>query len=300
MTDRPSFKDGVQYVWDSTSLGLAEKCPKLYEYRMIRSIVPKEAKVDLLFGGLYASALEHYYKHRAEGKTLDEALVLIVMETLRKTWIEGQGPVPFAHASKTRVNLIRSIVWYIDEFGEENENVPRTHILQNGKPAVELSFALELAPGIMYAGHLDRLVEYGGSLYWMDQKTTKSTLGQYYVDQFTPDNQFTGYTWAGQIAFHSVIKGGIVDAAQIAVGFTAFARYFISRSQDMIDEWVDDTIEYVQWMQEHTRRNYFPRNRTACFNCSYRILCSVPPTMRETYLKSHFEQVSNWEPAVPR
>lgn len=299
MTERPSFRDGVQRVWDSTSLSLAMKCPKLYEYRMIRSIVSNQTKVDLLFGGLYASALEHFYKYRTEGATIDEALERVVRETLVKTWTPT-GPVAFPHETKTRMNLIRTIVWYIDEFAEETEDTPKTHILQNGKPAVELSFTLEMSADILYAGHLDRVVDYGGGLYWMDQKTTGKTLGQFYIDQFTPDNQFTGYTWAGKTILHSPIRGGIVDAAQIAVGFTRFARFFVSRGEDEIDEWISDVKETVHRTQEYTARGSFPRNRTACFNCEYRKLCSVPPRMRETFMQSDYHLAEHWEPAVPR
>lgn len=597
MTERPSFRDGVQRVWDSTSLSLAMKCPKLYEYRMIRSIVSNQTKVDFLFGGLYASALEHFYKYRTEGATIDEALERVVRETLVKTWTPT-GPVAFPHETKTRMNLIRTIVWYIDEFAEETEDTPKTHILQNGKPAVELSFTLEMSADILYAGHLDRVVDYGGGLYWMDQKaqpldatvltptgftpiralsvgdyamgvdgqiytiegifpkgitscyrvttndgvstlaagdhlwkvrgaqtkwrtlttpeligkkwelptlapmqfpradlplhpyalglligdgylaghsiqfsdqdgaeatrlaqylgtdkikpssiynnswtisggktlqaikdlglfgalsadkfiphsylyadieqrsallrglietdgcknknsqlydttseqlakdicqlarslgntaryrpcsggafrcmlfgpsfghyarnprivsvervedaetacirvsaadhlyitdnyipthnTTGKTLGQFYIDQFTPDNQFTGYTWAGKTILHSPIRGGIVDAAQIAVGFTRFARFFVSRGEDEIDEWISDVKETVRRTQEYTARGSFPRNRTACFNCEYRKLCSVPPRMRETFMQSDYHLAEHWEPAVPR
>ena len=295
MTERPSFKDGVQHVWDSTSLKMASRCPRLYEYRMIHSIVPKTSRVDLIFGSFYATALEHFYKYRAEGLSIEDALIEVVTETLLSSW-----GIVFDHESKTRFNLIRSIVWYIDEFGEESRDAPQTHILSSGKPAVELSFMLEMAPNIVYAGHLDRVVEYGGGLHWMDQKTTGKSLSQWFANTYTPDIQFTGYTWAGESILGSPFKGGIMDAAQIAVGFTRFQRFFIQRSASIIEEWLRDTKEIITRTQEYTRNHYFPMNREACFNCGYRMLCSLNPRMRDHFIQTEYVQISHWEPAVPR
>jgi len=169
MIENHSFENGMQWAWDATSITAAMTCPRKYYYSMIAQIQPAELSVHLRFGGLYATALEHFYKHRAEGKAIDEALLLVVKEAMLATWTDN-GPEAFGHPAKSRFGLIRSIVWYVDQFGEESSAGIQTHHLANGKPAVELSFSFEISDDIMFCGHLDRVVTYAGQKYVMDQK----------------------------------------------------------------------------------------------------------------------------------
>lgn len=183
---KKSFENGVQIAWDATSLDLAQTCLRKYYYTMILGIRPKNKSVHLIFGGIYASSLEHFYKYRAEGASIEEAQLRVVHEALIESWehdrdaegnrIPGTGhAVYFDDTKKTRVNLIRTIVWYIEQFAAETEDGLKTYHLQSGKPAVELSFALEIADNVLYCGHLDRVVSMGDQLYVMDQKAQPLT-----------------------------------------------------------------------------------------------------------------------------
>lgn len=305
---KKSFTNGVQVFWDATSLDLAQSCPRKYYYSMIRGIRPKEQSVHLLFGGLYATALEHFYKHRALGKSLDEALRLVVHEALTDSWDEAKGgPKNFDDPKKTRAALIRTIIWYVEQFGVETEAGLRTYHLQDGKPAVELSFSLELNADIVYCGHLDRVVQMGDELYVMDQKTTGGTVGTYYFNGFSPSNQMSGYALAGQVILSSPVRGVIIDAAQIAVNYTRFERGVTSRSKDQLEEWYDATIQSISAFQQQVTpapeaEATYPQNPTACGNyggCSFRILCSRSPKVRENFIQSDFTS-HNWDPATPR
>lgn len=309
-----SFRDGSQYAWDATSVELAQTCMRKYYYRMILGVAPRSTSVHLVFGGIYASALETFYKLRAENIPYEEALRLIVRGALTQSWeherdsggkrIPGTGqPVPFDHAAKTRSTLIRSIIWYVEEFGDESDSAVRTHYLADGTPAVELSFALEFADDVIYCGHLDRVIEYAGQLHWMDQKTSGRPINDFFYQQFELHNQFSGYTWAGQIILKSPIKAGIVDGAYITAGYTAFGRGFVTRTKDQIDEWYENTVYTIQWARQLTREKKFPMNLTACGNyggCPYRELCARSPKVREHYLQSNFKQLPAWSPIEPR
>lgn len=309
---RKSFKDGVQFAWDATSLDLAQACPRKYYYSMIRNLRSKRGSVHLLFGGIYATALEHFYKHRADGLSVEDAQRKVVAEAMIASWdhplddkgnrLPGGAPKYFDDDKKTRVTLIRTIVWYIEQFGEETADGLRTYHLQNGKPAVELSFSLEFSDEILYCGHLDRVVEMGDHLYVMDQKTTGGTVGTYYFNNFSPNNQMSGYALAGQIILHSPISGVIVDAAQIAVNFTRFERGITTRSKDQLDEWFASALETIERTREYTRREFFPMNTTACGNyggCPFRELCSRSPKVRENFIKSDYVE-KIWDPLEER
>jgi len=324
---KKSFDNGVQVVWDATSLDLAQACARKYYYSMIRGIRPREQSVHLIFGGIYASALEHFYKHRALGMDIAEALRTVVQEAMVASWhyemVEDENgnrvhaldengnrigrPVSFEDPKKTRIALLRTIIWYVEQFAVETDDGLRTYHLHDGKPAVELSFTLDIATDIAYCGHLDRVVSMGDALYVMDQKTTGGTVGPYYFNGFSPSNQMSGYSFAGQIILKSPVRGVIIDAAQIAVNYTRFERGITSRSKDQLEEWLNSTIWSIGNFQSLSEEageveSRWPQNPTACSNyggCSFRGLCSRSPKVRENFIKSDFVS-HNWDPAVPR
>lgn len=327
--NRASFDNGVQTAWDATSLDLAQTCMRKYYYANILGIKPKQKSVHLIFGGIYASALETFYKARAAGQAIDDALIEAVHLAMIESWqyktcedcngrgliVEthhckacdgtgkiGFGPVLFEDSNKTRVALIRTIVWYIEQFGEEDQDGITTYHLQSGEAAVELSFRLDFATDILYCGHLDRVVEYGDDLYVMDQKTTKTTLSNYYFRGFDISNQMSGYTFAGKAVLHSPVSGVIIDAAQILVNSTHFDRGVTTRSKDQLEEWFESTVALIEQFQLMSERELFPMNPNSCGNyggCPYRNLCAVSPKVRKNYIKSDFTSHS-WDPIKPR
>lgn len=304
--------EGVQFAWDSTSIKLAETCLRKYYYKMIVGWQPERKSVHLLFGGWYATALESYYKYVAEGMSQDDALAEVVGEALVETWEfetdEAGEPIPNTgapwqsdHNTKTRENLIRTIVWYIDQFGDDDSC--QTLILSNGKPAAEHSFRLEADNGIILSGHLDRLIDYGGKVYIQDQKTTGSTITNRFFDSFNPDTQMSLYTFAGKSIFQLPIKGVMIDAAQIAVGFTRFERGFTFRTDDQLNEWYEHSMYHIERARQATREDYFPMNPSSCGNfggCEFRHICSKAPSVREQFLKGDFVKGKRWDPLEVR
>lgn len=308
---------GAQFAWDSTSIKLAEACPRKYQYKMIEGWSPLGKSVHLLFGGWYATALEHYYKHIALGMDHEDALYEIVREAMISTWehdrdeagerIPDTGkpwvPGPATSGSgvnKTRENLIRTIIWYFEEMQDENIS---TIILGNGKPAVEYSFSLPVDNDIVFSGHIDRLVSYGGDPYVMDQKTTGSTISGKFFDDFALDTQMSMYTFGGKMIYNMPVKGVIIDGAQIAVGFTRFVRGFTTRSEDQLNEWYDDTMALIERTRTATINNELRRNTSACNNyggCEFRHVCSKPREFRKSFLKGDFVQGERWDPLTRR
>lgn len=311
MTPTP-FNTGGQYIWDSTSLKLATTCLRKYQYKLIDGWTGLQPSPHLIFGQHYATALEHYHKHIALGVAEDEALYLIVKEVMFNTWshdYDPEGfPIPETGAPwlstdqyKTRENLVRTIVWYLDEFGADD--AMQTYILSDGKPAVEHSYKLPIDNGIVLSGHIDRLVEYSGDLYVTDNKTTKSAISPYYFRQFDLDIQMSGYTFAGKMIYNLPVKGVIIDAAQIAIGFSRFGRAPTMRSEDQLNEWLDETMGTIETARKAFTEQRFPRNLTSCSDyggCEFREICSVPRDHRAAFLKGNFNKGIPWNPAVPR
>ena len=120
---------------------------------------------------------------------------------------------------------------------------------------------------------------------------------------YNPDTQVSMYSFAGKAIFHLPIKGLMIDAAQIAVGFTRFERGFIFADEASLNEWYDDTMATIQRAIKATKENYFPKNRSSCHKfagCEFREVCSRSPHVREQFLKADFEQGERWDPLEAR
>lgn len=314
MTQRLSFTpEGVQFAWDATSISAWEKCEVYYDYTILQGWRKVEESVDLRFGSHYATALEHFHKHRAQGVDYDEAVYLVVKEALEATWdrqyeaddednpVEvSSGPWTPLHDTKTRPNLIRSIIWYLDHFKNDEAKVIT---LEDGRPAVELSFSFEVDHGIMLSGHLDRLVAFAGDIYVMDQKTTGGTITKKYFDYFNPNTQMSLYSFAGRAVFAVAVKGVIIDAAQIAVGSTRFERGFTFRTHAQLDEWYDEALDKIKEAQDKTAKGKFRHNPQSCSQyggCPFLHVCSRSPEVRPQFLRADFHQTEGWDPLKRR
>lgn len=290
----------IQLAWDSTALGWAKQCPQKYYYRMIEGWRAKDESVHLRFGSIYHASLERYDRLQAEGVEHEEALRTVVHEAMISS-----HPWPYEHVNKTRENLLRSIIWYLEAFQHNNA---KTIILANGKPAVELSFKFEIedeiyGQPIILCGHLDRLLEFAGDTYTSDRKTTTSTPSGYFFERYNPDNQMSLYSIAGQVMWQLPISGVIIDAAQVAVGFTRFERGITYRTPDQLEEWLHDAVHYMHEATRWAETGHYPKNDTACNmfgGCEFRKICSKAAGVREIFLNTHFEKTNPWNPMEPR
>lgn len=314
----------IQFAWDSTSLGLLKECPRKYYYTMIEGWRPRGDSVHLRFGLLFHAALELYDNLRiAHGFSHEDAMDSVVDEVLNKTW-DGREIVPHfddlgvpvvvldtgapwdsQHDKKNRWTLLRTVVWYLDA---HKDDPAKTLILPNGKPAVELSFRFEidhLAPNgqpYLLSGHMDRVVDFLGSRYVMDRKTSGSALSAYFFNQFDPDNQMSLYTFASRVVYNEPVAGVIIDGAQVAVGFSTFARGITLRSQGQIDEWLEDTKHWLDLGANFAQRGFWPMNDKSCHKydgCPFRQVCNKDPVVRRNYLETNFE-IRHWNPLETR
>lgn len=299
----------LQFAFDSTSLGYLKQCPRLYQYIMVDGWGHAEESVHLRFGQEYHQALQDYDLSRAAQIPHDDALFDVVKALLERTADFNPDPTTKAGKYKSRTALVRAVIDYIDE----HENDPaKTYIKADGKPAVELSFRFELDFGLtpeqpyLLCGHLDSVKEFSGSLFVLDHKTTTSTPGSYYFDQYSPSNQMTLYSLAAKIILDSPVKGVIINAAQLMVDSSRFVRGFTYRTPDQLNEWVVDLRYWLDQVKRYAEADYFPMNDTACNNfggCRFRSVCSKSPQVREQFLKSDFDKLpvdQRWDPLKSR
>ncbi len=300
MSVSPFYPDThYQYAWNSSAMGELKRCARAYYYKYIEGWTPVGSGMHIRFGLLYHAALELYDRRLVAGDSPDDAIDAAVDYLLCSTWDnradDGSGGSPWdtQDTKKNRETLVRSVIWYVDHFASDPA---QTYILADGSPALELEFKVELpwrtltGEHYLYTGHLDRLVTYAGELLVSDRKTTGMTIGSYYFEQFSPDNQMSGYIYAGKLAYQQPVQGVLIDAAQIAVGFTAFGRSITTRSEGQMQEWLRDMECYTDMANRYVDQGFFPMNDKACFMCDFRKVCNKDPSVRDNWLKTNFER----------
>ena len=294
----------LQIAWDSTSLGSLKTCPRYYQLAIVEGWQPRRLSVHLIFGLHYHAALERYDHSKFAGASHEEATLVATRYALEATW-ENNRPWISDDPYKNRFTLVRSIVWYLDQFADDSIETIR---LANGKPAVELSFRFEtdyFAPDgqtYMLCGHLDRLGEFNGKKYVVDRKTSKSAISSDFFDKFNPDNQMTLYTLAANIVYSMPVEGVIIDGAQVAVGFSRFQRGLVTRHKSQLDEWYGELSYWFGAAEHFARLGHWPQNDKACGNyggCQFRNICSKSPSVREEWLSASFTK-RVWDPLLVR
>lgn len=291
----------IQWAWDATSLSLFKECPRKYYYKMVCGYTPKEDRVHLTFGQFYHSALEEYDHARVfGGKDHEQGVRDALLRALKDSygWVSD-------NPNKNRDTLIRSVVWYLDHFEQDPAKV---HVLENGRPAVELSFRMELPypatadTPYTLCGYIDKVVHYAESAYVLDRKTSKSTLSDYYFEQYSPDNQFSLYSAVTHALWKTKISGVLIDAAQIAVGFTEFKRGMAFRNEFVLEEWLSDTQWWIASARLCAETNHWPQNDKSCHKfsgCEFRKICRLAPKTRQPFLDTKF-YIEHWNPLKPR
>jgi hypothetical protein len=306
LTNNSSFRGPLQIAWDSTSIGLLKECPRKYFLSIVHGVAPRSESVHLTFGILYHASLEAYDRAKALGASHDAATIEAVRYALVHSWDQRlKKPWISDDKYKNRETLVRSVAWYLDQFATDPME---TIILANGKPAVELSFRIESGyytqdgQPLLLCGHLDRLGRFNDQIWINDRKTTKSQINQDFFEKFSPDNQFSTYAFAGKITYGDQITGLIVDAAQIAVGFTRFQRGVVERTEAFLEEWHAELGYWLGQAESFAARGFWPANDKSCGNyggCPFRSICSKNPSMRQAWMKGAFTQ-RMWDPLKNR
>lgn len=318
--DNPSFQDGNQIFWDSTSLDLAKTCAQKYNLTMRWGFKKKVESVDLIWGLLLHKGLEVFARCQAEKRSfthsLNEALLFVIEEAgerEKKKWLPQERFLQSTSPEDNKKNLytlLRALIWY---FNDHKNDALKTVILQDGKPAVELSFRFNLpaktASGITYVqcGHIDRLGTLGTQTFIVDAKSTKGTIGTDFFSKYHLSNQMSCYDVAGSVVWFEDLDGVIIDAVQVAVNFSRFDRGMTKRSEFRREQWIRDAVhkikEIEQLVESYGDSLEWPMNDTACNyygGCPMKDACAaVSLSARKQILRTDFKQ-DIWNPSKSR
>lgn len=304
----------LQLAWDSTSYNAICLCPRYYFYNIIMGYtLSGEMSPDLKFGILLHSSAELYDRAMADGAAHEEAILLAFKFAIDATWDEeSKRPWTSEEPTKTRNTLLRTIVWYLDKYRDENL---KTHILSDGRPAVELPFRFSLNNLVLdgfkspddeeylLCGYIDKVVSWNEELWISDIKTTKYELDEIYFRQYTPNNQISLYSIAGSVVLHQHIDGVIIDGIQVLVGGSKFLRKQIPRSPSMLERWLQDFYFRIREAEFYAEKQYYPMNSRSCGwgrnKCQYWSVCSSEPEAAFDILNNYYTK-RVWNPLEPR
>lgn len=326
----------LQTTWDSTSLGWFKTCPRLYQYQMLEGWFPKKMAQTLRFGILYHSLHETYDKKLLSGLSSDDAAKAALKDILPQAWDQHEGfqcpecgrerqenstycpwcgadgpPKPTTlytpglglDPRRTNETLTRTFLWHVWEYSDRRASI---YELASG-PALELTFKFALGENtygeeIFIGGHLDRAEIIDGEPWVVDHKTTTMPLSKAYFDQWSPHNQMTLYTFAGQVIFKIPSKGTVIDAASVGQFSSQFARGYVHRTQAQIDEWLSGLSELFTQAERYAESGFYPMNEESCGKyggCPFRSICSKDPSVRQDFLRADFIK-KPWNPLEAR
>lgn len=243
-------------VIDNTMRNTFVACETRFWREFVENMGSPYPSIHLHAGACFAKGLEvfrlAFYLHdKSKDEALTEASIAMIVAwgdwEPRFSWQDKGHP-------KCLDGILEALHFYLDTFDPLTDPVqPWKH---DGTLGVEFNAALPI-PGtkhpetgdpILYAGRFDQLVEYNGTLFIEDDKTT-GQLGASWLEQWELRSQLTGYCWLAQ-AFGHPVAGAIVRG--IAIRKTGFecAQVITMREDWKIERWLTQLKRDVQRMIE--------------------------------------------------
>ncbi len=286
-------------AFDSTMIATFRSCPHKYWREYFQHWKRIEESPDLVAGKAFANGLEAarnaFFRDGIKDPT--ECIGLGIQALLRE-WGTYEPPVDHV---KSLDRMCGALDEYFQHYGFATDHLQP--LVQDGKPAVEFSFALPI-PGtehpttgepILYTGRFDMLGLFNGALFVVDEKTTKQ-LGASWYKNWTLRSQFTGYCWAAK-QYAYPVAGAIVRGISILKTKYGHAESIQYRPDWFIDQWLVQLRRDIKRMIACWEEGYWDLNLdNACTHyggCVFQDVCSNPNP--ENVLKEYFQK-RIWDP----
>ena len=285
-------------VVDSSMLASYKSCPTLFRYQYLEGWTGRDPSPHLHAGGAFAHALEATRRaFYVDGQTAEVAITLGA-DALREFWGDYTPP---AYVAKTLDRMLGAFTFYWANYPLNHEDFTPI-VLPSGRRGIEFSFAHPLpiahpvtGDPIIYCGRMDAIVNFAGTVYIVDEKTT-SSLGPTWSRQWDLRSQFTGYAWGCRQAGVPV-AGTIVRGVSILKTQYGTAQAVIYSPEWQVDRWYEELLERVEAMLHDWQRGRWLHNLDhSCADyggCSFREPCSTqnPRGVLETLYKR-----ARWNP----
>lgn len=287
MGEFKKFEGGQQFIWNAHDIDNVLRCPRYYQLSVLEGYRLKAFGAAPVWGTAVHYGTEILDTGEFDGMTKDAALNWAVAETVEKYAEELSQSDDSARTLET---ALRAVVGRADQFWG---NSLKTAALPDGKPALEVEFECPIPTleGHRFRGRIDKVAEMDGELYMVDLKTTKTALTARFFSYYFPNNQVMAYLWATKNVIGLPVKGFVIDGVQTGASFTRFGRHLIEVTDAQLNEWETSMVGAIETVTDYYEEGHYPVNFASCGNyggCPYQRICSLPPSMRQTWLDEDY------------
>lgn len=295
--------------FDSTMRTCFVSCPQKYWLEFVRGFRPPGLSVDLHAGGAFALALEVVYREiHLRKKPLAEALIT-AHAAFAQEW--GNFEIPeYKKTAKTFDRVWEAVEDYFQTYSPLTDPV-QPYIASDGKPTLEYTFAIPLEPhspsdvshfpshpsgsSFLYCGRFDTLGAHNGRPAIRDEKTTGSSIGDRWAEQWDLRGQFLGYVWACRqcgLDVDTVIVRGIGIQKTQLKQIEAIKVYSLS----LVDRWAEQLRRDLWRLRRCWDEGYFDYNfGDACTNYGSCVFTRVCTSETPEVWLNEFE-IKHWNP----
>lgn len=272
---------------DSTMLTAFRSCLQKFKNEFILGRRPSALSIDLHAGACFASAIENVAKYTY----VDHYPLPLALERAHTRFLFDWGDfeIPeYKRTAKTRERMWDAVESYFSTYPPDTDHV-QPYRNPDGSPTFEFTFAIPLdhegfpphpsGSPFLYSGRFDMLGEYIRRPCVRDEKTTGSSIGQSWADQWNLRNQFIGYTWACRelgIDLDTVIVRGIAIQKTQIVHAEAIKVY----SDALRARWLEQLRRDLWRIRKAWDDDYWDFNLAdACSaygGCPFATACSAP------------------------
>jgi hypothetical protein len=238
---------------DNFLLTMFQACPLKYKLRALEHWTARRKSAALGFGGALHEGLAAWYRTGDPRQALN---------AINNSWPDNLPVDDW----RTKDKALQVMYDYMQRYSRE----PFKVVGVPDAPMIECTFTLDtgltLEDGepIEYGGIFDGLVEWDGSVYVLEHKTT-SQLGSFYFNQYNPNNQITGYIWAAGKLSGQRVGGAIINAVGLYKSSpTKFERQITNRNKVQIEEWLQNVKHVCQQIRDCERRGFWPMHTPSC------------------------------------
>lgn len=323
---KPKEMISVSKVGDKTkvrinysSMDVIQNCLRKAKFLLVDKWKPMDESVATVFGSAFHKALEVFYQGDPATRVLPKLETLEMMAygnvvagedkdlLLRSARAFIEAASPLSPLPETDKHSITNGVWILHRYFSVFIDDPYVALIDAQGPFVERVFSLVIHEDsdliVELFGTIDVALRHvkTGEVLPGDHKTAGflNFGGQSYFDREKPNHQYTGYLMGAREVFGidtdkflvNVIEKKIRPKGPQAKG-VSFPRQITQRNEDDFNEFrealVYEARRYVTALETHMWPMGPVGACTAYGSCSYRQVCSVPKSMRETVLSAKF------------
>lgn len=253
-----------------SKLELLHKCPRLYEIEMLRAAKgtspdePDELNADFAYGHAVGAGIQAY---AATGNLVAAQFA---------AFLAWRAPWDFEKLDKNGNPAGKSLPWALHAiekfaFFFANSELDEYEVLRlpDGRPAVELSFAVDTENGYFHFGHIDTVLRHKatGRIAVWEGKTT----GTEHVDEATYGNSYQALGYSVVVdALASSLGITETDYEVLYIVYSSKSREFqllpFPKSRTQRAEWLQDLLLTHATIDKYQELQFFPKRGEACVN----------------------------------